>query len=124
LCRELEEARETLRGIRSGAFDVLVIDTGSGDELFAMRPGERPHQLVEVMAEGARGQRGRARYLVRARRDARPGDRGNPRHVADRVRVAWLDSERPTRSAIMTPPDGHQVVIASGSTESTGVPRR
>ncbi len=55
LRRELEEARETLHAIRSGAFDALVIDTGSGDELFALRPAERPHQLVAVMAAGALG---------------------------------------------------------------------
>ena len=55
LRQELDEARETLRAIRSGAFDALVIDTGSGDELFALSGTERPHRLVEVMAEGALG---------------------------------------------------------------------
>ncbi len=55
LRRELDEARETLRAIRSGAFDALVIDTGSGDELFTLSGTERPHRLVEVMAEGALG---------------------------------------------------------------------
>jgi hydroxymethylpyrimidine pyrophosphatase-like HAD family hydrolase len=55
LRRELEESRETLRAIRSGAFDALVIDTGSGDELFALSPAGRPHQLVAVMAQGALG---------------------------------------------------------------------
>jgi hypothetical protein len=55
LRRELEEARETLRAIRSGEFDALVIDTGGGDELFALSPTGRPHQLVEVTAAGALG---------------------------------------------------------------------
>ena len=55
LRQELDEARETLRAIRSGAFDALVIDTGSGDELFTLSGTERPHRLVEVMAEGALG---------------------------------------------------------------------
>src|SRR5271165_3232888 len=55
LRRELEEAQETLRAIRSGSVDALVIDTGSGDELFALSRTERPHRLVEVMAEGALG---------------------------------------------------------------------
>ncbi len=55
LRRELEEAQETLRAIRSGSFDALVIDTGSGDELFALSRTERSHRLVEIMAEGALG---------------------------------------------------------------------
>jgi len=55
LRRELDEARDTLRAIRSGAFDALVIDIGSGDELFALSRTERPRQLVEVMAKGALG---------------------------------------------------------------------
>ncbi len=55
LRRELEEARETLRAIRSGAFDALVIDTGSGGELFELSPAGRPNQLVEVTAAGALG---------------------------------------------------------------------
>jgi len=55
LRRELDEARDTLRAIRSGAFDALVIDVGSGDELFALSCTERPHRLVEVIAGGALG---------------------------------------------------------------------
>ena len=53
LRRELEEARETLRAIRAGGFDALVIDTGSGDQLFRLGGSERPYRLVEVTAEGA-----------------------------------------------------------------------
>ena len=49
LRQELDEARETLRAIRSRAFDALVIDTGSGDELFTLSGTERPHRLVEVI---------------------------------------------------------------------------
>ncbi|MGO9753993.1 MAG: HAD hydrolase family protein [Solirubrobacteraceae bacterium] len=50
LRRELRQARETLRAIRAGGFDALVIDTGSGGELFTLSSAERPH---EVMAERA-----------------------------------------------------------------------
>lgn len=53
--RESEEARERLHAIRSGASDALVIDTGRGDERFALSRTEPPHRLVEVMAEGALG---------------------------------------------------------------------
>ena len=59
--QELDEARETLRAIRSGAFDALVIDAGGGDELFALSGAERRHRLVEVMAEGALASSGRWR---------------------------------------------------------------
>src|ERR1035438_3004122 len=50
---ELEQARKTLRAIRAGGFDALVIDTGSRDELFTLSSAEQSHRLVEVMAEGA-----------------------------------------------------------------------
>jgi hypothetical protein len=53
LRRELEQTRETLRAIRAGGFDALLIDTGSGDELFTLSGAERPYRLVEVTAEGA-----------------------------------------------------------------------
>ena len=53
LRRQLEEARDELRAIRTGGFDALVIDSGSGDELFTLRSTEPPHRLVEVVVEGA-----------------------------------------------------------------------
>jgi hydroxymethylpyrimidine pyrophosphatase-like HAD family hydrolase len=56
LRRELDEARETLSTIRAGGFDALVIDTGSGEEVFGLSSAGRPYRLlVEGMAEGARG---------------------------------------------------------------------
>lgn len=55
LRRELDEAREALRAIRTGEFDALVIDTGHGDELFTLSRSERPNQLVEVVVKGALG---------------------------------------------------------------------
>ena len=55
LRRELEEARETLRTIRTGGFDALVIDAGDGAEVFALGGAARPYRLlVEGIAEGAR----------------------------------------------------------------------
>ncbi|MGO9956252.1 MAG: HAD hydrolase family protein [Solirubrobacteraceae bacterium] len=53
LRRELEEARNTLRAIRAGGFDALVINTGSGDRLFKLSGAERPYGLARVRAEGA-----------------------------------------------------------------------
>ncbi|UXA16058.1 HAD family hydrolase [Mycobacterium sp. SMC-4] len=55
LRRELDEAREALRAIRTGEFDALVIDTGRGDELFTLNRTERPHRLVEVVVNAALG---------------------------------------------------------------------
>ena len=53
LRRELEEARETLRTIRAGGFDALVIDVGRGEEVFALGGTGRPYRLlVEARAEG------------------------------------------------------------------------
>ncbi|MGZ4618524.1 MAG: HAD hydrolase family protein [Frankiaceae bacterium] len=55
LRRELDEARDTLRTIRAGGFDALVIDVGRGAEVFALSGADRPYRLlVEGMAEGAR----------------------------------------------------------------------
>ncbi|MGD0375722.1 MAG: HAD hydrolase family protein [Streptosporangiaceae bacterium] len=55
LRRELDEARATLRTIRAGGFDALVIDTGSGEEMFALTGAGQPYRLlVEGMAEGTR----------------------------------------------------------------------
>jgi hypothetical protein len=53
LRRELEEARDALRAIRAGGFDALVIDTGSGDQLFKLSGAERPDRLAQFRAEGA-----------------------------------------------------------------------
>jgi len=54
LRRELDEARETLRAIRSGEADALVIDTGSGEEVAALAGVDQPYRLlVERVAEGA-----------------------------------------------------------------------
>ncbi len=55
LRRELDEARETLRAIRSGEFDALVINPGTGEKLFTLGRSERPPRLVEVAAEGSLG---------------------------------------------------------------------
>ena len=55
LRRELDEARDTLRTIRAGGFDALVIDTGGGEEVFALTGTGQPYRLlVEGMAEGTR----------------------------------------------------------------------
>ena len=55
LRRELDEARDTLRTIRAGGFDALVIDTGNGEEVFALSGTGQPYRLLaEGMAEGTR----------------------------------------------------------------------
>lgn len=54
LRRQLLEAEETLRAIRSGEVDALVVDDGSGDRIFTLRGAEQPYRvLVESMQQGA-----------------------------------------------------------------------
>src|SRR5499427_1598195 len=54
LQRELEEAQETLRAIRQGEVDALVVEGPSGAQLFTLRTAEQPYRmLVEQMQEGA-----------------------------------------------------------------------
>jgi len=54
LQREREEAQETLRAIRQGEVDALVVEGPSGPQLFTLRNAEQPYRmLVEQMQEGA-----------------------------------------------------------------------
>jgi PAS domain S-box-containing protein len=50
----LAEAEETLRAIRGGEVDAIVVSTRSGDRVFTLEGADRPYRrLVEVMNEGA-----------------------------------------------------------------------
>jgi PAS domain S-box-containing protein len=50
----LAEAEETLRAIRSGEVDALVVDGPEGERVFTLVGAERPYRmLVEAMNEGA-----------------------------------------------------------------------
>jgi signal transduction histidine kinase len=52
--RELEEAQETLRAIRQGEVDALVVEGLLGPQLFTLKSAEQPYRiLVEQMQEGA-----------------------------------------------------------------------
>ena len=54
LQRELEEAQETLRAIRQGEVDALVVEGPLGPQLFTLKSAEQPYRmLVEQMQEGA-----------------------------------------------------------------------
>jgi PAS domain S-box-containing protein len=51
---ELEEAQETLRAIRQGEVDALVVGGPHGAQLFTLKTAEQPYRmLVEQMQEGA-----------------------------------------------------------------------
>ena len=51
---QLEDSQETLRAIREGAVDALVIDTPQGPRVFTLQGGEHPYRaLIEQMREGA-----------------------------------------------------------------------
>ena len=50
----VEEAEETLRAIRHGEVDALVVSGVSGDRIFTLRGADQPYRvLVEEMKEGA-----------------------------------------------------------------------
>jgi PAS domain S-box-containing protein len=50
----LEEAEETLRAIRSGAVDALVVQSPEGQQVFTLKGAEHTYRmLVETMSEGA-----------------------------------------------------------------------
>src|ERR1041385_3500119 len=50
----LEEAEETLRAIRSGEVDALVVNSSDGEQVFTLQGADHPYRLmVENMREGA-----------------------------------------------------------------------
>lgn len=50
----LEEAEETLRAIRGGEVDALVVSGPDGEQVFTLQGAEHPYRaLVEAMSEGA-----------------------------------------------------------------------
>src|ERR1700722_4309495 len=50
----LGESENTLRGIRSGEVNALVVDTSEGQQLFVLKGAEQPYrEMVETMSEGA-----------------------------------------------------------------------
>jgi signal transduction histidine kinase/ActR/RegA family two-component response regulator len=54
LQRELEEAQETLRAIRQGEIDGLVVEGPHGPQVFTLKTAEQPYRmLIEQMQEGA-----------------------------------------------------------------------
>ena len=51
---KLEEAEETLRAIRSGEVDALVVMGPEGEQIFTLQGAEHPYrQLIETISEGA-----------------------------------------------------------------------
>ncbi len=51
---QLEEAQETLRAIRRGEVDALVVSTNQGDRVFTLKGAETPYRIiVENISEGA-----------------------------------------------------------------------
>lgn len=54
LSARLEEAEETLRAIRSGEVDALVVTVPGGEQVFTLQGAEHPYRLlVEAISEGA-----------------------------------------------------------------------
>src|SRR5207248_5564498 len=54
LRRRLDEAEETLRAIRDGQVDALVIDRPEGQQIYTLKGADRPYRhFLEEMQEGA-----------------------------------------------------------------------
>lgn len=54
LQRKLEEAEDTIRAIRSGEVDALVVSTNKGEELFTLKSADMAYRtMVENMNQGA-----------------------------------------------------------------------
>lgn len=54
LRQQLEEAQETLRAIRSGEVDALVVSGAHGEQVYTLKDADRTYrQMVEQMSEGA-----------------------------------------------------------------------
>src|SRR5215218_9669162 len=54
LQRRLDEAEETLRAIREGEVDALVIDSPSGEVIYTLTSADYPYRLmIDEMNEGA-----------------------------------------------------------------------
>src|SRR5947207_12758622 len=54
LQRRLEEAEETLRAIREGEVDALVIKTPEGESIYTLTTADYPYRLmIDEMNEGA-----------------------------------------------------------------------
>ena len=54
LRRRLREAEDTLKAIRDGHVDALVVGSPDGDQLYTLRTADQPYRLmVEQMREGA-----------------------------------------------------------------------
>jgi two-component system, sensor histidine kinase len=52
--RRLAEAEETLRAIRAGEIDALVVQGAGGEQIYTLRSAEQPYRhLIEQMQEGA-----------------------------------------------------------------------
>src|ERR687890_504568 len=54
LRRRLEEAEETLRAIREGEVDALVVDSPRGEMIYTLTSADYPYRLmIDEMNEGA-----------------------------------------------------------------------
>src|ERR1051326_1315485 len=54
LRQQLAEAEDTLRAIRSGKVDALIVNSPKGEQVYTLRGAERPYRrLIEEMNEGA-----------------------------------------------------------------------
>jgi signal transduction histidine kinase/ActR/RegA family two-component response regulator len=98
----LDEAEETLRAIRSGEVDAIVVSGTDGDRVFALEGADTPYRiLVEEMSEGALTLADDGLILYANRRFAKMLD--VPLHkVTGSSLLQWVDdSARPALRALL-----------------------
>ena len=120
----LAEAEETLRAIRSGEVDALVVSTSEGDRVFTLRGADEPYRIMlEQMSEGAASLSGDRVLLYATRR------RAELLAVSLSTRVGaplerFVAAEDRTRLAALFPTRGGELRGSGDFTFLTGDSRR
>ena len=101
LRRRLEEAEETLRAIRSGEVDALVVGGPDGERVFTLQGADHPYRaLIESMQQGAASLGGDGTVLYCNRRFAEMVSRPLERVIGASVVEFLPRSSRPAFEAL------------------------
>lgn len=99
----LGEAEETLRAIRAGEVDALVVSTDSGDRLFTLRGADEPYRiLLEQMSEGAAALAADRRLTYANRRLAQMLGTDLQNVVGTQAEQLVVSEQRPRLVALLT----------------------
>ncbi len=96
LRRRLEEVEETLRAIRSGEVDALVVDGPDGERIYTLHGADHPYRvLIEGMQQGAATLGGDGTVLYCNRRFAEMVGRPHEKVIGASVAGFLRESHRP-----------------------------